>query len=143
MVPMGTPSGKHKRALMALGQPMAVFQHDPDIESPYSTEAGVKTILAYGITARVARMGIELARKEGVRVGFIRPIVIWPFPESRIRELAPSIKAFVVPEINLGQIVLEVERCAAGRTAAIPVTHPGGGVHDPAAICEAIVGAVR
>jgi 2-oxoglutarate ferredoxin oxidoreductase subunit alpha len=100
-------------------------------------------VLAYGITARVARMGIEMARNEGVRVGFIRPIVIWPFPERRIRELAPLVKAFVVPEINYGQIVLEVERCAAGQAAAVLVPHPGGSVHDPHAICEAIVGAAR
>jgi 2-oxoglutarate ferredoxin oxidoreductase subunit alpha len=100
-------------------------------------------VVAFGITARVARMGIELARNEGVKVGFIRPIVLWPFPERRIRELATAVKAFVVPEINYGQIVLEVERCAAGQAAAIPVPHPGGGVHDPNAICQAIVGAVR
>jgi len=100
-------------------------------------------VLAFGITARVARMGIEMARKEGVKVGFIRPIVIWPFPEARVRELAPRVKAFVVPEINLGQIVLEVERCVAGKTAAIGVPHPGGGVHDPKVIHEAIMGAVR
>jgi 2-oxoglutarate ferredoxin oxidoreductase subunit alpha len=100
-------------------------------------------VLAYGITARVARMGIELARREGVRVGFLRPIVIWPFPERRIRELASEVDAFVVPEINYGQIVLEVERCAAGRATTTLVPHPGGGVHDPQAICRAIVGAVR
>jgi 2-oxoglutarate ferredoxin oxidoreductase subunit alpha len=100
-------------------------------------------VLAYGITARVARMGIEMAREQGVKVGFIRPIVIWPFPERRIRELAARVKAFVVPEINYGQIVLEVERCAAGQAATVSVPHPGGAVHDPAVICEAIVGAVR
>jgi 2-oxoglutarate ferredoxin oxidoreductase subunit alpha len=100
-------------------------------------------VVAYGITARVARLGIEMARNEGVRVGFVRPIVIWPFPERLIRELAPRVKAFVVPEINYGQIVLEVERCAAGRAAAVLVPHAGGGVHDPTAIAEAIVGAAR
>jgi len=100
-------------------------------------------VLAYGITARVTRMGIEMAREQGVKVGFIRPIVIWPFPERRIRELAARVKAFVVPEINYGQIVLEVERCAAGQAATVSVPHPGGAVHDPAVICEAIVGAVR
>jgi 2-oxoglutarate ferredoxin oxidoreductase subunit alpha len=100
-------------------------------------------VVAYGITARVARMGIELARQEGVKVGFLRPIVIWPFPERRIRELASRVRAFVVPEINYGQIVLEIERCAAGRARAVPVSHPGGGVHDPQAISEAIMGAVR
>ncbi len=106
-------------------------------------EGAEVVVMAYGITARVARRGIQLAREQGVKVGLIRPIVIWPFPERRLRELAQRVKAFVVPEINLGQIVLEVERCAAGRTATVPVPHPGGGVHDPEAICEAIVGAVK
>ena len=72
-----------------------------------------------------------------------RLIVVWPFPEKRIRELAKKIKAFVVPEINYGQMVLEVERCAAGQAAAVCVPHGGGGVHDPQDICDAIVGAAK
>jgi len=100
-------------------------------------------VVAYGITARVARMGIDMARAEGVKVGFLRLIVVWPFPEERIRELAKEIKAFVVPEINYGQMVLEVERCAYGQAPAVLVPHGGGGVHDPADICKAIVEAVR
>jgi 2-oxoglutarate ferredoxin oxidoreductase subunit alpha len=100
-------------------------------------------VVAYGITARVARMGIELARAEGVKVGFLRLIVVWPFPEKRIRELAGEVKAFVVPEINYGQMVLEVERCSAGKAPAILVPHGGGGVHDPATICQAIVEAAK
>jgi 2-oxoglutarate ferredoxin oxidoreductase subunit alpha len=100
-------------------------------------------VVAYGITARVARMGIDLARKQGVKVGFLRLVVVWPFPEKRIRELAARVKAFVVPEINLGQMVLEVERCAAGQARAVLVPHAGGGVHDPRVICTAIVEAAR
>jgi len=107
------------------------------------TEQAEVVVVSYGITARVARLGIELARQQGVRVGVLRLIVVWPFPERRIRELSRTVKAFVVPEINYGQIVLEVERCAAGRAAAIPVPHGGGAVHDPEAICEAIVRAAR
>jgi 2-oxoglutarate ferredoxin oxidoreductase subunit alpha len=107
------------------------------------TEGADVVVVTYGITARVARMGIEMARKSGVKVGFLRLIVAWPFPEKRIRELAGKIKAFVVPEINYGQMVLEVERCAAGKAAAIGVPHGGGGVHDPEAICQAIVGAAK
>jgi 2-oxoglutarate ferredoxin oxidoreductase subunit alpha len=100
-------------------------------------------VVAYGITARVARMGIELARKRRVKVGFLRLITAWPFPERHVRELARKVRAFVVPEINLGQMVLEVERCAGGKAAAIAVPHAGGGVHDPEAIAEAIVRAAR
>ncbi|NIM20583.1 MAG: 2-oxoacid:acceptor oxidoreductase subunit alpha [Candidatus Latescibacteria bacterium] len=107
------------------------------------TDGADVVVVTYGITARVARMGIEMARKKGVKVGVIRLIVIWPFPEKRIRELAGMVKAFVVPEINYGQIVLEVERCAAGKAAAVPVSHGGGGVHDPNDVCQAILGAAK
>jgi 2-oxoglutarate ferredoxin oxidoreductase subunit alpha len=102
------------------------------------TEGADVIVLAYGITARVARMGVEMAREKGVKVGVIRPIVVWPFPETRIRELAGKVKGFVVPEINYGQIVLEVERCAAGQAAVLLVSHAGGNVHDPESICNAI-----
>ena len=107
------------------------------------TDGADVVLVTYGITARVARMGIRLARAEGIKVGVLRLVVVWPFPEKRMRELAGRIKAFVVPEINLGQIVLEVERCAAGQAAAIPVSHAGGGVHDPQDILEALRRAAR
>ena len=100
-------------------------------------------VVSYGITARVARMAVQQAREAGIRAGSLRLITIWPFAESRIRELARSAKAFVVPEINRGQIVLEVERCVAGKAGVISVPHSGGAVHDPAVIVEAIVRAAR
>jgi 2-oxoglutarate ferredoxin oxidoreductase subunit alpha len=100
-------------------------------------------VVSYGITSRVARMGVDLARKKGVKVGILRLIVVWPFPEKRIRELAEKVKGFVVPEINYGQIVLEVERCAAGKAPAVVVPHGGGGVHDPNDICKTILGVAR
>lgn len=107
------------------------------------TEGADVVVVSYGITARVARMGIDMARKKGAKVGFIRLVVVWPFPEKRIGELATQVKAFVVPEINLGQMVLEVERCTAGRAATVLVPHAGGGVHDPQDICDAILGAAK
>ncbi len=100
-------------------------------------------VVSYGITSRVAQLGVQMARERGAKVGTLRLVVCWPFPEKRIRELAGRVKAFVVPEINFGQMVLEVERCAGGRAAAIGVSHAGGGVHDPEAICRAILGAAR
>ncbi len=100
-------------------------------------------VVSYGITSRVARMGVDCARQKGVKVGTLRLVVVWPFPEKRIRELAGKVKAFVVPEINFGQIALEVERCAAGKAATILVSHAGGGVHDPHDICKAILKATK
>jgi 2-oxoglutarate ferredoxin oxidoreductase subunit alpha len=100
-------------------------------------------VLSYGISSRVAIPAIQKARKEGIKVGQLRLIIVWPFPEKKIRELAKKIKAFVVPEINYGQIVLEVERCAAGNAKAILVPHGGGWVHNPEDIYKAIKEAVK
>ncbi len=100
-------------------------------------------VVSYGITARVARMGVELARQRGVKVGTLRLVVVWPFPEKRIRELAHRIKAFVVPEINYGQIVLEVERCAGGKAAAISVPHAAAASTTRTTSAHAIVEAAK
>ena len=100
-------------------------------------------VVSYGITSRVAQRAIDLARQHGIRAGKFRIISAWPFPEERIAELARHVKALVVPELNLGQMVREVERAAAGQARVIPVSHAGGTVHDPAVILKAIVEAAR
>ena len=95
-------------------------------------------IVSYGITSRVAYRAVEQARKEGIKVGTLRLITVWPFPEKRISELAKKVKGFVVPEINYGQIVFEVDRCSQGKANVILVPHGGGTVHNPDDIYEAI-----
>jgi 2-oxoglutarate ferredoxin oxidoreductase subunit alpha len=99
-------------------------------------------VCAYGITARVARSAVQMAREQGIRAGMLRLITIWPFAEDRVRELARKAKALVVPEINYGQIVLEVERCAAGKKTLL-VPHMGGGMHQPQDILAAIKEAAK
>lgn len=108
-----------------------------------STEDAEVIVFAYGITARIARRAVQQARDEGIRAGLLRPITIWPFPEERVKELAQQVKAFVVPEINYGQIVLEVERCAAGKAKTVLLPHMGGAVHLPQTILEGIREAVQ
>jgi len=100
-------------------------------------------VCSYGIAARTALWPVELARREGIKVGTLRLITVWPFPEERIRQLAREVKAFVVPELNYGQIVLEVERCAAGQAEVTLVGHAGGGIHQPEKVLEAIRRAVQ
>ncbi len=100
-------------------------------------------VVSYGITSRVAQKAIAEARQHGIRVGSFRLITAWPFPEKQIAEISKKVKAFVVPELNLGQMVLEVERIANGRCRTIPVPHVGGTVHDPSVILKKIQEAVR
>jgi 2-oxoglutarate ferredoxin oxidoreductase subunit alpha len=100
-------------------------------------------VVAYGISSRVAVRGIELAREKDIKVGHLRLVTVWPFPDERITALSKKTKAFVVPEINYGQIAYEVDRCAGGRSNVVLVPHGGAGVHDPEDICEAIEYAVK
>ena len=100
-------------------------------------------VVSYGITSRVAQRAIELAHEKGIRVGTFRLITAWPFPEKKIAEIAAKIKAFVVPEINLGQMVREVERAAAGKCVVRLVSHAGGSVHNPEDILNAILEVTR
>jgi len=95
-------------------------------------------VCAYGISVRIAQLAVRMARDEGIRAGLLQLITVWPFPEERIRELSSQAKAFLVPEINYGQMVLEVERCAGGGARTILVPHMGGSVHTPQTILEAI-----
>ena len=108
-----------------------------ELEEDGLDEAEV-VVCSYGISARVALIAVEGARREGIRVGMLRLITVWPFPEDRIREIARQVKAFVVPEINYGQIALEVERCAGSTAKTILVPHMGGTVHNPETILDAI-----
>ncbi len=100
-------------------------------------------VVSYGITSRITMRAIRQARAQGMKVGHLRLVVVWPFPEKYVRRLARRIQAFVVPEINLGQVVLEVERCAAGKCETVSLPHAGGAVHNPRTIYDAIVEAAR
>jgi 2-oxoglutarate ferredoxin oxidoreductase subunit alpha len=63
---------------------------------------------------------------------------VWPFPEKQIRDLARKVRAFVVPEINMGQIVREVERCAAGQALVLGAHRAGGDILEPERVLDKI-----
>jgi len=108
-----------------------------DVQEDGVEDADV-VVVSYGISSRPALKAVRLAREEGLNVGMMKLVTVWPFAEDRIRDLAPRVGAFVVPEINMGQIALEVERCAGGQAETVPVTHPGGDIHEPETILDAI-----
>ena len=95
-------------------------------------------VVAYGINARVATRALQMAQAEGLRAGLLRPIVAWPFPERRIRELGERVSGLVVVEMNYGQLVQEVERCAAAQARTLLVGHGGGAVHEPEEILKVL-----
>jgi len=100
-------------------------------------------VVSFGITSRIAQLAVEIGRDKGIKVGMLRLIVAWPFPEKKIVELAEQGKHFVVAENNLGQMFYEVERCAGKGVKTILSPHCGGDVHDPEEILEKIEEALK
>ena len=85
----------------------------------YRMEDAEFAVVAFGGAARTAYEAIDMARAEGLKVGFVRPITIWPFAEKQMQDLANQVKGILVHELNCGQYVLEVERAVAGK---VPVS---------------------
>ena len=69
------------------------------------TEDAEYIIVAYGISARISQKVIELARAEGIKLGMLRPITLWPFPSQRINELANTAKSMLTVEMSAGQMI--------------------------------------
>lgn len=95
-------------------------------------------VVAYGCTSRAAREAVTLLRSQGKKVGLLRLITLWPFPEEKVRRIAKGISAFIVPEINYGQMAYEVERCAQGQAETVLLPLMGGTIHTPQDIMEAV-----
>ena len=88
----------------------------------YLTEDADLVVVAYGITARIAKTAIRMAREQGLKVGLFRPITLWPFPNKELKELSKTAKAFLSVEMNMGQMAGDVKLAI---DCARPVSHFG------------------
>lgn len=96
-----------------------------------SIEDAEIVVVAYGSTARVALRAVRQARADGVKAGLIRLITLWPFPEEAVFEAASRARAILVPEMNMGQMALEVERVVKGRAPVHRLTRVDGELITP------------
>lgn len=88
-----------------------IKEHEVKSEE-YLTEDADIVIVSFGITSRIAKTAIDRARSEGIKVGLLRPITVWPFPEKAILKLTETAKAFLSLELNKGQMVDDVKLAA-------------------------------
>ena len=95
-------------------------------------------IIAYGITARPARGAVKLLRQEGIRAGLMELQTLWPLPEPAIRELAGRTRLLLVPELNLGQLVIPIRAAVEGEAPVVALNRVDGLVFTPAEVAEAI-----
>ena len=110
-----------------------VERHLDDILSnhEYMLDDADIAIVAIGSQARAAIDAIDRARSDGIKAGLFRPITLWPFPEKRMFEVANQVKTIVVPELNLGQLILEVQRVSQGKTNIVGINQVGGQLIRP------------
>lgn len=95
-------------------------------------------IVAYGTMARICRSSIEMLREEGIKVGMIRPISIWPFPENAFRDLPKDLKEILVCELSLGQMIDDVKLAVNGKYPVSFFGRTGGMLPEPEDIVRAL-----
>jgi 2-oxoglutarate/2-oxoacid ferredoxin oxidoreductase subunit alpha len=96
-------------------------------------------VVAFGTAARIAKTAIDAARAAGIRVGLLRPITLWPFPEVALERLAAQVKGVLVTEMNAGQMREDVERIVAGRVPVRFYGRMGGVMPMPEELLEALL----
>jgi 2-oxoglutarate ferredoxin oxidoreductase subunit alpha len=104
----------------------------------YETEDAEIIMVAYGVAARIVRSAASKARAEGIKVGLIRPITLWPFPSERISKAADNWPIFLVVEMSCGQMVEDVKLAVAGKAPVVFYGRPGGGVPTVEQVLEKI-----
>jgi len=95
-------------------------------------------IVAYGLMARIAHRAVELARERGIKAGLLRPVTLWPFPYTPIRELAGRVQGILVAEMNSGQMVEDVRLAVEGRVPVQFHGRMGGIIPSPDEVVEAL-----
>jgi 2-oxoglutarate ferredoxin oxidoreductase subunit alpha len=106
-------------------------------EMTYCDDADI-LVVAFGITARASERAVNMAREQGIRAGLLRPVTLWPFPERKLKELAAAATHVLVPEMNAGQLILEVERLCTDNTTVVGINKYDGEPIPPQQVLEKI-----
>lgn len=130
----GFPTNDHAKILRKMERlKHKIADHVDDIvrvKEQQLADADV-AIFAYGSSARTSKQVVMDLRAEGKCIGLMTALTMWPFPEKQVRALAEKVHTILVPELNFGQIVHEVERCAAGRAKVVGINRYDGDILTP------------
>ncbi|NQU33513.1 MAG: 3-methyl-2-oxobutanoate dehydrogenase subunit VorB [Bacteroidetes bacterium] len=149
----GKPKGKERRILTSLDlDPHKLEKHNFHLQDKYKQIEAEEVryelidcddaeyiIVAYGSSSRISQKAIQLARAEGIKVGILRLITLWPFPKKPIDELViKGIKGFLAVEMSAGQMVEDVKLTVRERTKVEHFGRYGGVIHSPEEVLEAL-----
>ena len=116
----------------------AIVEENEPMWEEYMMEDAEYCVVAFGIASRVAKNAVVAARKEGIKVGLIRPITLWPFPKKALREAADKVKSFVCVEMNMGQMIEDVRLYSECKRPVSLCSRTGGMIPSPEEVLEAI-----
>ena len=133
---------KVKKQLERLHYKVTNRKDEVVITEEFGLEDADLTVICYGCTARPVQEAVWAARQEGLRVGMLRLVTLWPFPKEKVALLSQHCPRLLVPEMNMGQLVGEVERAAGGRAETIAYNRYDGELITPAEILTKIKGVI-
>jgi len=119
-----------------------VEQNEPMWEE-YMMEDAEYCVVAFGIASRVAKNAVVAARKEGIKVGLIRPITLWPFPTEALRKTADQVKGFISVELSMGQMIEDIRLATECKKPVSLCNRSGGMIPSPDEVLESIRNAER
>ena len=149
----GKPVGKERRILTSLDlDPHKLEKHNHHLQEKYreitENEVMFETIdcddaeyiiVAYGSSARISQKTLQLAREEGIKVGLLRPITLWPYPKNAIEKFVEKgVKGFLSVEMSAGQMIEDIQLVVNGRTKVAHFGRLGGVIHSPEEVLDAL-----
>ncbi|MBR2417919.1 MAG: 3-methyl-2-oxobutanoate dehydrogenase subunit beta, partial [Clostridia bacterium] len=105
----------------------------------YMMEDADICVSAFGIAARVAKNAIAMARAEGIKVGMIRPITLWPFPKAPFVKAADKVKSFISVELSMGQMIEDIKLATECKKDVYLCNRAGGMIPSPEQVLESII----
>ena len=116
----------------------AVIEENEPMWEEYMMEDADICVVAFGIASRVAKNAVVTARSEGIKVGLIRPITLWPFPKNAIASAADKVKAFISVELNMGQMIEDIRLYSQCKKPVTLCNRTGGMIPSPDQVLESI-----
>ena len=117
----------------------AIVERDEPMWEEYEMADAEYCVVAFGIAARVAKNAVVAARKEGIKVGLIRPITLWPFPKDALAKAAQQVKGFVSVELNMGQMIDDIRLYTGNKKPVALCSRTGGMIPSP----DQVLGSIR
>jgi 2-oxoglutarate ferredoxin oxidoreductase subunit alpha len=115
-----------------------LIKRDETAHETFLVDDAELIVVAFGIAARIAKGAIRTVRTDGLKVGLLRPITLWPFPDEAVKELTTRVKQFLVFEMNMGQMIEDVQLALEGKGEVSFYGRPGGVVPTPSEVARVI-----